>query len=89
MGPLIYKWDPSFINEDIYVSFGTNGTPIDFMGWYCKKWHGPVHSQWCWQFAPQMSKAMVKMLITDFLYTTDCLQPGKIHSACIHYKNSV
>ena len=27
MGPLIYKWDPSFINEDIYVSFGTNGTP--------------------------------------------------------------
>jgi len=34
MGPLIYKWDasfiqwdPSFINEDIYVSVGTNGTP--------------------------------------------------------------
>jgi len=29
MGPLIYKWDPSFINEDIYVSFGTNGTPYE------------------------------------------------------------
>jgi len=30
MGPLIYKWDPSFINEDIYVSFGTNGTPYNY-----------------------------------------------------------
>ena len=27
MEAFIYKWDPSFINEDIYVSFGTNGTP--------------------------------------------------------------
>jgi len=22
----LYKWDTSFTNEDIYVSFGTNGT---------------------------------------------------------------
>ena len=24
---ILYKWDPSFIDEDIYVSFGTNGNP--------------------------------------------------------------
>jgi len=23
----LYKWDTSFTNKDIYVSFGTNGTP--------------------------------------------------------------
>jgi len=27
MGHLIYKRDPSFIYEDIYVSFGTTSTP--------------------------------------------------------------
>jgi len=38
MGPLIYKWDPSFVNEDIYVSFGTNGTPYVWT----------VVMNWCW-----------------------------------------
>ena len=39
MGYLIFKWDPSFINEDIYVSFGTKGTPY----WMTTpRWHSSL-----------------------------------------------
>ena len=38
MKHFIYKWDPSFINEDIYVvSFGTNGIPYQVADTTCSE----------------------------------------------------
>ena len=41
MGVLIYKWEPSFINEDIYLNVGTNGTPY-VQAIYSIQWRAPT-----------------------------------------------